>query len=207
MLKAFSAPRALTLQQLCQIFRCSRATILRRLAEHGYYSSYNHSGTFLTIPEVAQFDSHGLWTWKTARFSKYGTLKQTVAYLTQSSPQGMTHEELAMLLAVRVHNVLLQLVREGTLRRERIGPTFVYLHAQRPSRSEQVKQRRATLAARPTVRPTSQQTIAILLQLLQDPQATRQQILSRCQRGGVPLTPQVVEAIFQHYELDKKRAL
>ncbi len=207
MLKAFSAPRALTLQQLCQIFRCSRATILRRLAEHGYYSSYNHSGTFLTIPEMAQFDSHGLWTWKTARFSKYGTLKQTVAYLTQSSPQGMTHEELAMSLAVRVHNVLLQLVREGTLRRERIGPTFVYLHAQRPSRSEQVKQRRATLAARPTVRPTSQQTIAILLQLIQDPQATRQQILSRCQRGGVPLNPQVVEAIFQHYELEKKRAL
>jgi len=207
LLKAFSAPRALTLQQLCQIFHCSRATILRRLAEHGYCSSYNHSGKFLTIPEVAQFDSHGLWTWKTARFSKYGTLKQTVAYLTQSSPQGMTHEELAMLLAVRVHNVLLQLVQEGTLRRERIGPTFVYLHAQRPSRSEQVKQRRATLAARPAVRPTSQQTIAILLQLIQDPQASRQQILSRCQRGGVSLTPQVVEAVFQHYELDKKRAL
>ena len=207
MLEAFSAPRALTLQQLCQIFRCSRATILRRLAEHGYCSSYNHSGTFLTIPEVAQFDSHGLWTWKTARFSKYGTLKQTVACLTQSSPQGMTHEELAMLLAVRVHNVLLQLIREGTLRRERTGPTFVYLHAQRPSRSEQVKQRRATLAARPTVRPTSQQTIATLLQLIQDPQASRQQILSHCQRGGVSLTPQVVEAVFQHYELDKKRAL
>jgi hypothetical protein len=207
LLRAFSAPRALTLQQLCQIFRCSRATILRRLVEHGYYSSYNHSGKFLTIPEVAQFDSHGLWTWKAARFSKHGTLKQTVAYLTQSSPQGTTHEELATLLAVRVHNVLLQLVREGTLRRERIGPTFVYLHAQRPSRSEQVKQRRATLAARPTVRPTSQQTIATLLQLIQDPQATQQEIISRCQRGGVPLTPQVIEAIFQRYELDKKRAL
>jgi len=206
LLKAFSAPCVLTLQQLCHIFRCSRATILRRLAEHGYYSSYNHSGKFLTIPELAQFDSHGLWTYKTARFSRYGTLKETVACLAQSSPQGMTHEELAGLLAVRVHNTLLQLTREGILRRQRMGPTFVYLHAQRPSRSEQVRQRRATLAARPTVRPTSQQTIATLLQLIQDPQATRQQIINRCQRGGVSLEPQVVEVIFERYELDKKRA-
>jgi hypothetical protein len=206
LLKAFSAPCVLTLQQLSQIFRCSRATILRRLAEHGYYSSYNHSGKFLTIPELAQFDSHGLWNYKTARFSKYGTLKETVAYLTHSSSQGMTHEELAALLAVRVHNTLLQLTREGTLGRQRIGPTFVYLHTQRASRSEQVRQRRATLAARPTVRPTSQQTIATLLQLIHDPQSTRQQIISRCQRGGVSLTPQVVEAIFERYELDKKRA-
>ena len=153
LLKAFSAPCVLTLQQLGQIFHCSRATILLRLAEHGYYSSYNHSGKFLTIPELAQFDAHGLWTYKTARFSKYGTLKETVACLTYSSPQGMTHQELAALLAVRVHNTLLHLTREGTLRRQRMGPTFVYLHAQRPARSEQVRQRRAALAARPTVRP------------------------------------------------------
>ena len=205
MLKAFSAPCVLTLQQLCQTFRCSRATILRRLAEHGYHSSYNHSGASLTIPEVAQFDSHGLWTYQTARFSKYGTLKETVAYLAQSSPQGMTHEELSALLAVRVHNTLLQLTREGTLRRQRLGPTFVYLHVRRSSRSAQVRRRRATLAGRPTVRPSSQQTIAALLQLIQDPQATRQQIVSRCQRGGVPLSLPVVEAIFARYELEKKR--
>ena len=204
--KAFGEPCALTLQQLCQTFRCSRATILRRLAEHGYYTSYNHSGEFLTIPEVAHFDSHGLWTWKTARFSKYGTLKDTVVSLARSSEQGMTHQELTGLLAVRVHNPLLQLVREGTLRRQRIGPAFVYLHAQRQPRGVQVRRRKAALASRPAVAPTSQQTIATLLQLIQDPRATREEIVSRCQRGGVSLTPQVVEAIFARYELDKKRA-
>jgi hypothetical protein len=206
LLKAFSAPRVLTLPQLCQAFRCSRATILRRLAEHGYLSSYNHSGAFLTLPEVVQFDAHGLWTCQTARFSKYGTLKETVACMVCSSPQGMTQEELRALLAVRVHNTLLQLTQEGTLRRQRIGPTFVYLHVRRSFRSAQVRRRRATLASRPTVRPTSQQTIAVLLQLIQDPQATRQQIVSRGQRGGVPLSLPVVEAIFARYELEKKRA-
>ena len=204
--KAFGAPCVLTLQQLCQMFHCSRATILRRLAEHGYYTSYNHSGKFLTIPEVAQFDSQGLWTWRTARFSKHGTLKDTVARLVQSSLPGMSHEELAALLAVRVHNPLLQLVRERVLCRERIGPAFVYLHLQRRLRSEQVRRRRAALASRPHVHPTSQQTIATLLQLIRDPQSTREQIVVGCQRGGVPVTLPVVEAIFARYALDKKRA-
>jgi hypothetical protein len=118
----------------------------------------------------------------------------------------MTHEELAALLAVRVHNPLLQLVREGVLCRERIGPAFVYLQVQRRSRSEQVKLRKAALASRPHVRPSSQQTIAALLQLIRDPQATREQIVAGCLRGGVPVALPVVEALFARYALDKKRA-
>ncbi len=72
----FRAPRVLTLEQLRGRLRSSRSTVLRRLDEHGYYSSYNHSGRFLTVEEVADFDSRGLWVWKTARFSRHGNLKQ-----------------------------------------------------------------------------------------------------------------------------------
>ena len=206
LVETFLAPRVLTLQQLCHRVRCSRTTILRRLGEHGYYSSYNHSGKFFTIPEVPQFDSHGLWACKTARFSSHGTLKDTVACLVQSSTQGMTQAELNSLLAVRVHNTLLQLTREDTLRRQRIGPTFVYLHRKRAIRIEQVKQRRAMTPQWPAIRPTHQQTIAALLELIQHPKATRQQIVNRCQRGGVSLSLQVMDIIFERYELDKKRA-
>ena len=44
------------------------------------------------------------------------------------------------------------------------------------------------------------------MQLIRDPQATREQIVVGCQRGGVPVTLAVVEAIFARYALDKKRA-
>lgn len=203
---SFRARRVLTLPQLCRTLRCSRSTILRRLAEHGYYSSYNRSGKFFTIPEVAHFDAYGLWTCKTARFSKHGTLKDTVAHLVQSSSQGMTHEELASLLAVRVHNPLLQLIREGTLLRECMGPTFVYFHSKRTRRTEQRRERRAAMPRRPAVRPTPPQIIATLLELIQDPKATREQIIRRCRSGGVSISARVVHAVFERYELDKKRA-
>lgn len=202
----FRAPRVLTLEQLCGKLRSSRSTVLRRLAEHGYYSSYNHAGRFLTIEEVADFDSRGLWVWKTARFSRRGNLKQTVNFFVETSPQGITHEELATLLGVRAHNPLLELIQEKKIRRDRLGPTFVYLSRKTSSRAEQVRRRKSLLAQPKKPRPTSRQIIATLLQLIKDPVASRPQIVLRCQRSGVSISGELVEAIFQTYDLDKKRA-
>jgi hypothetical protein len=55
-------------------------------------------------------------------------------------------------------------------------------------------------------RPTSRQIIATLLELITDPKARREDIVLRCQRAGVSISPEVVHAIFETYDLDKKRA-
>ena len=206
LLETFRAPRVLTLDQLGQRLRCSRSTVLRRLNEHGYHSSYNQAGKFVTLADVADFDARGLWAWKTARFSQHGNLKETVAFFVPQSPQGMTHEELASLLAVRTHNTLLELVEEKRLSRERLGPSFVYFSPKASRRREQV-QRRKSLVLRPQrPRPSSPQIIAVLLERIQDPDAPRPQIVRRCQRRGVAISRAQVEAIFAQYDLDKKRA-
>jgi len=203
---AFRAPRILTLEQLCRRMRASRSTVLRRLDEHGYYSSYNHSGKFLTIDEVAQFDSRGLWGWNAARFSKQGSLKETVWHFVENSEYGMTHQELAALLGVRTHNSLLELVQEEWTHRERLGPKFVYLSHKTSVRRKQVRRRELLLEEGQTPRPSARQIIATLLELIKDPRAPRQKIVLRCQRSGVPLSRELVDAIFETYDLDKKRA-
>lgn len=202
----FRAPRILTLEQLCRKMRASRSTVIRRLDEHGYYSSYNHSGKFLTIDEVAEFDSRGLWGFSAARFSKRGNLKETVWQFVEHSEQGMTHEELATLLGVRVHNSLLELVEEEWTHRERLGPTFVYLSHQTSVRRKQAHRRKLLLAEGQKPRPTARQIIATLLELIKDPRASKQQIVLGCQRSGVSISRELVDAIFETYELDKKRA-
>lgn len=63
----FRAARVLTLDELVRRLSVSRSTALRRLAEHGYFTSYNHSGRYLTTEEAADFDSRGLFTFKEAR--------------------------------------------------------------------------------------------------------------------------------------------
>ena len=206
-LETFRAPRILTLEQLWQRLQCSRSTVVRRLNELDYHSSYNHAGKFLTVEEVAEFDSRGLWAWKTARFSKHGTLKETVDFFVKQSRQGMTHEELASLLAVRTHNTLLQLVEEKRIRRERLGPRFVYFSPKAFLRRQQVQRRKSLLLEPKPPRPSSPQIIAVLLELIQDPAAPRPQLVLRCQRRGVAMSRALVEAIFEQYDLDKKRAL
>ena len=204
--QAFRAPRILTLEQLCRRMRASRSTVLRRLDEHGYYSSYNHSGKFLTIDEVAQFDSRGLWAWNAARFSKQGSLKETVWHFVENSEYGITHEELAALLGVRTHNSLLELVQEEWTHRERLGPKFVYLSHKPSVRRKQVRRRKSLLKEGQKPRPSTRQIIAALLELIKDPHAPRQKIVLGCQRSGVPISRQLVDGIFETYDLDKKRA-
>lgn len=206
LVKTFLAPRVLTFDDLCTRLSLSRATVVRRLNEHGYYSSYNQSGMYLTIDEAAEFDSRGLWLWKTARFSKHGNLKETVRHFVESSNAGMTHQELAALLGVRVHNSLLDLLREKKIQREQLGPTFVYFSRMASVRKKQSQRRRSVVEERPKPRPTARQTIAVLLELIKDPKATREEIGVRCQRTGISISRQVVELVFEMYDLDKKRA-
>jgi hypothetical protein len=117
----FRSARVLTLDDLARRLSISRSMVLRRLTEHGYFSSYNHRGEFLTIEEGAEFDSRGLWGFQIARFSRYGTLKKTVEHFVTSSEAGMTHEELSALLGVRVHNTLLDLTQEREIRRQQFA--------------------------------------------------------------------------------------
>jgi len=204
--KTFLAPRILTLEQLCRKLDTSRSTILRRLGEHGYHASYNHSGRFLTLPEVADFDARGLWSWKTARFSEHGNLKDTVRHFVTASESGMNHQELTMLLGVRVHNALLALVEDRRLSRERLGARYVYFSSKVRDRRPQVRRRAVLLKEAEKPRPSHRQIIATLLELIKDPKATRHTILARCQRAGTLLSRPLVDVIFARYDLDKKRA-
>jgi predicted transcriptional regulator len=206
LVRVFMAPRILTLEQLSRKLEASRSTILRRLDEHGYHSSYNHSGKFLTIAEVADFDSRGLWFWRTARFSQHGNLKETAEHFVTSSEAGVSHEELATLLGVRVHNSLLDLVQHGRIAREHLGPSYVYFSSKARHRKQQVRRRRALLKEAERPRPSSRQVIATLLELIKDPKATQDEILERCHRAGTSISRQLVDAIFEVYDLDKKRA-
>jgi hypothetical protein len=203
----FRGPRVLTLDQLGQRLAVSRRTVLRRLAEHGYFTSYNLKGRFLTIKEVAAFDSRGLWLWNTARFSEHGTLKETARHFIEGAERGLTHEELSELLGVRVHNTLLELVEQKMAYRKKLGPAFVYVSVKQTARRKQLRRRITFMEENRKPRPTSGQVIATLLEFINNPQAHREQIVARCQRSGVAISPAVVDAVFEMYDLDKKRAL
>ena len=58
-------------------------TVIRALKKYGYYTSYNRNAGYYVLHDVPEFNEWGLWTYRDIRFSKYGTLTQTIVALCE----------------------------------------------------------------------------------------------------------------------------
>ena len=126
--EAFHRHRVLTLPDMMDVVGTSaKMTVVRRLRELDYRSSYSHAGSYYTLTEVGRWNDHGLWVWEGIRFSLHGTLLVTLQYLIDNAPAGSFAEELETELGVRVHNALATLHQRGRVQRHQIGGAFLYL--------------------------------------------------------------------------------
>lgn len=119
----------------------SRRSVFRDLASLGYLTSYTHAGSYYTLTELTQFDEYGLWFHKGVGFSRTGTLKKTLAYLIENAEAGHIHRELSALLRIRVHNALLNLVKEKQISREQLANQYVYVSSNRRRAEDQMTHR------------------------------------------------------------------
>ena len=100
----------MTMEQLRAATGQPRESILRDLKSVGYYSSYNARGKFYTLASIPEFDTLGLWKYRSAFFSNKSTLLDTAEYLVSISNAGCTHDELRRILGIDIQNSLYRLV-------------------------------------------------------------------------------------------------
>lgn len=193
----------------------SRMTVFRRLSEAGYLTSYSHAKRFYTLRRVPQFDQAGLWQHQGVCFSRHGTLKETVVRLVEEVEAGRFHRDLREQLQVRVHNTLLNLVRQQRIGREPFADEYLYVSADRTRAAAQVAVRRQYAerasqsgpgrtreAAAPSV------VIAVLLELIHGAEVTldARAISARLRGRGLSASVEQVEGIFASHGLEKKTA-
>lgn len=187
----------------------SRMSVFRRLSLLGYLTSYSHNGRYYTLSNVPDFDADGIWRFQGVCFSRHGSLRATVENLVHVSEAGRTHPELTLLLQVRVHNTLLDLVRAGHIGREPLlGSLYVYVNADGQVCAAQLARRRACNEAGSIVPPTrirSSLVIEVLLEVVRgaqripDPATVRERLGAR----SVSVTLEQVEGVYQTYGLKK----
>ena len=112
-------------------------TVYRCLSRLGYLVSYSHRGRFYTLQTIPEFNLQGLWSCRSAMFSRYGSLLETAAELVGQSDAGLTAAELGMVLQVEVKHALLLLHRRGRIARVRLGGRLVYMCADGGERRRQ----------------------------------------------------------------------
>ena len=194
-------------------FQVCHMTVFRALKKHGYHTSYNHNAGYYTLAGIPQFDEGGLWTYRDVRFSRWGTLLETLVALVQQAPAGGLASELEERLQTPVANLLARLVQQGRLRRQPLpGHRVLYVAAAAEPARQQGEQRQQQLAAAaekqasglPAGCPAAV-VIAVLRQMILAPDESPEQGARRLQREGLRVTAPQVRRVREYYALEKKR--
>lgn len=201
----FYKEKVLTKGQLFEMCGFSNMTAWRILSEHGYISSYNFNAKYYTLIDIPVFDKNGLWSYRKIRFSKYGSLTNTVIELIFNSRSGLEKNELQKLIGVNPIPILSKLYHKGNLNREKLDGLFVYLQTDEDGQRTQLSNRRTDTIKSPQERlPEPERIIAVLVELIQRVELQPQQLARRLARKGIQITLAEIRAILQHYQLTKK---
>jgi hypothetical protein len=158
-------------------------TVFRKLTQLSYCSSYSHRGGFYTLDAIARFDADGLWGCRGAWFSRQGTLLATAEHVVTEAPAGYLAHELDARLHVSVKDALRQLVQEGRLGRQSLGPLYLYTAADRVRRQEQWALRQAQIQARDPQEEQLRAAIVLFYSLLDEQQRRLYAGLESFKRG------------------------
>jgi len=194
-------------------FQVCHMSVFRALKKYGYHTSYNHNAGYYTLADVPQFDDWGLWAYRDVRFSRWGTLPDTLVALVQQAPAGLAASELEERLQTAVANLLARLVQHGRLQRQPLpGHRVVYLAAAAEASRQQWEQRQQQLSAAAVKQAAALPAgcpalvvIAVLRQMILGPEESPEQVARRLRTEGLGVTARQVRQVREYYALEKKR--
>ena len=203
LLRRWRRKKVLTLAEIQQQLKTSVRTIRRRLQVWGALASFNHNSRFYALPELPQFDEHGLWFHHDIGFSRHGHLPQTIVALVLQSAAGLSAAELGQRLRLDPRSFLWQFHQHPSLQREKVGGLYVYFAADPMLAARQKSLRSA--AAPPAPLPSAEESIAVLVRAIQHPEESSDQLAAALQSTYPHLSPPSIVALFEHHHLTLKK--
>lgn len=193
-----------TLEKLVSILDCSSRTAQAKLKLWKTYTSYNQNGKYYTLPEIPQFDIHGIWQFKKVAFSRHGNLKKTIVKLVTSSPAGLTGKQLGELLGLSPQSFLHHFRNCPGIWREKHAGVYVYF-SDDDSVSERQVQQRHTLVCRPAIMTISApEAVMILVAIIRNHSISAEEILAlpEIKKAKIKLT--AIQGFLEYHGLEKK---
>ena len=206
-LSYFKKKKIMVIDHLSELLDCSIPTVRRRLKEWRTYTSYNYNGRYYALPDIPRFDEYGLWGYKGIFFSKHGNLRQIVIHLIQHSTGGLTARETEGILQVSLGSFMPCFRNIADLRREKIAGRYVYFSSDEAIYGKQ-KQKREEDEARVRQRklPTDAEAVIILVERINHPQWSVQQLCERLNKKGWRIKSEIIQNLFERHGLLKKTA-
>lgn len=204
-LQKFRTRKVLTVDQLGALLHCSVPTVRNHLRTWGALTSYNHNGRYYTLADIPRFDEHGLWNHRGIRFSRYGTLRETVIRLVEASPQGLGAAELGDLLGLDPRSFMSHYKDLPGLQREKSQGRYVYLSADERLGAAQRASREETLAQQSLQQLCDHDALMVFADFIKYPQTPMGKRVNRLRRQGVHVDAHEITALLQLHGLSEKK--
>lgn len=203
LLRRWRRKKVITLPELMKELHRSLRTVRRRLKAWGALASFNYNSRFYTLPELPRFDEHGLWFHRAMGFSRHGHLPQTIVALVRQAPGGLSAAELGQRLRLDPRSFLWHFHEHPDLQREKHQGHYVYFAAEPAVAARQKTVRRATPT--PVALPSAEEAIAVLVQAIQHPERSPEQLAAHLHKTYPHLSAQAIVALFAHHHLTLKK--
>lgn len=202
---------AIDMDYLLRTTGSSRITILRRLKEIGYQTSYDHNGKYFALTEFLNYDKSGLFEHKGIHFFKNGGLQELIIQEINSSEKGYNAEELSSKIKTRVGNQLRLFTKKGMIVRKKYSEAYIYFSIDETYQQKQISNRETELKISSTpedINVSNEKiTIKILLEILKNPEAEPHEIGKSLREGGLKIADSFIIYIFEKYDILKKGSL
>jgi len=130
------------------------------------YTSYNQNGKYYTLPQVPQFNQHGLWRYKNVAFSIHGNLKKTIIHLVTASPAGLSGRQLGELLGLSPQSFLHHFRGCPGICREKYDGVYIYFSDTEEVCEKQVQQRNYLIQRSAIVTISDLEAVMILVAII-----------------------------------------
>ena len=175
---------------------------------HGL-TSYTHRGQYVTLPDMARFDEHGLWFYRQVGFSRFGNSLSTIVGLIEQSRKGFSREQLEAILKIGISKQIQILVQRERVHRVKLGSKYLYI----PEAAMQDKKRRLKLVGDRHIEEHFEKTvpktdlIALLKAVLVEKQVgTDSKSIKRiAQKYSLRIPLRKIEQLLLKYDLPEKK--
>jgi len=202
--KKFRTQKVMTVTEIETILNCSAITVRRYLNQWGAITSYNFNGRYYVLPDIPEFDEHGLWQYESIRFSQHGNLKKTIVCMVENSSGGLEASAIFNLLGLNSYFLLSHLVKGSLLQRKKIAGVFVYFSVTKKKINRQFHNRQEMDYEDVVDLPPDAVAVAILVERIKCPKMDWKLLNRRLQNHGITVSRKTIENFFAYHGILKK---
>ncbi len=190
--------------ELVSLLTCSVPNARLKIKQWQAFTSYNQNGKYYTLPQVPQFDDHGLWRYRNAAFSKHGNLKKTVIHLVSMACAGLSGKQLGEILGLSPQSFLHHFRQCPGIRREKYDGVFIYFSDVGEVYKKQLQQRTSVSVLSAIETLPDPEAVMILVAIIRQHGISAEEILALPEIKKSRITLSAVKGFMSYHGLLKK---